>query len=168
MFIAHLPAGFLATRGLRPVQALPDKLWTKLLAFGLACSVLPDADLAWFYLVDQRPTEHHAYLTHWPLFWVAVALVAVVLPWGRRRAVAQAFIATGLTCLLLHMALDSFAATIYWLRPFSDLHLNVVTVPARFDWWVWNFIFHWTFAFEIAICLAAAVVAIRRRNSDKA
>ena len=166
MFIAHLPAGYLATRALRP--RLPRDQWGRLLAVALICSVLPDADLLWFYLVDHRQTEHHAYVTHWPLFWVALALAAVLLPWGRRRAAAQTLIGTGLICLLLHMAMDSFAATIFWLRPFSDLHLNVVEVPARFDWWVWNFIFHWTFAVEFASCITACVVAWQTRGTRNA
>ena len=161
MFIAHLPAGYLATRGLARRLEVPPAQRGRLLAFGLVCSVLPDADLLWFYLIDNRQTEHHHYVTHWPLTWVALAVLAAALPWGAKRGAAHAFILTGLACLLLHMALDSFAASIFWLRPFSDLHLNAVTVPARFDWWVWNFVLHWTFAAEIAICLAAIIVAAR-------
>ncbi|SHE83271.1 inner membrane protein [Loktanella atrilutea] len=159
MFIAHLPAGYLATRAMACRLDVPRGLRGRLMAFGLVCSVLPDADLLWFYLVDNRQTEHHDYVTHWPLFWIALAALAAALPWGRTRRTAHAFIVTGLICLLLHMALDSFAAAIYWLRPLSDVHVNAVTVPARFDWWVWNFVLHWTFAIEIAICLAAVAVA---------
>ena len=77
----------------------------------------------------------------------------------------QAYILVGLVCLTLHMFLDSFAAEIYWLKPFSDMHLNVVEVPARYGWWVWNFVFHWTFAVELAICLVAAAVLVRKRNA---
>lgn len=163
MFIAHLPAGYLATRGLnRRFGLAPDRA-RSLLAVALLCSVLPDFDLLWFYLVNDRQTAHHAYITHWPLFWIAVAALAAMMPWGEHRRTALAYIATGATCLLLHMAMDSFAAEIYWLRPFSDFHLNVVEVPARFDWWVWNFVLHWTFAVEVAICIAALTVAIFSR-----
>ena len=160
MFIAHLPAGYLATTGLR--ARLTGAPWRLLLPVGLVCSVLPDVDLLWFYLVDNRQTEHHAFIAHWPLFWVALAALLFILPWGRRRTAAQAMIGVGLTSLLLHMVLDSFAASIFWLAPFSDVHLNAVEVPARLDWGVWNFVFHWTFAIEIAICLAAIIVAARR------
>jgi inner membrane protein len=162
LFIAHLPAGYLATRALR--RGLTGLSHGRLLAVGLVCSVLPDLDLAWFYLVDDRQTEHHEYVTHWPLFWAGAAALLWVVPWGQRRPAAHAAICVGLTCLLLHMVLDSFAASIFWLAPFSDAHLNAVVVPARFDWWVWNFVLHWTFAIEIAICLAAVAVALHRRR----
>ena len=59
------------------------------------------------------------------------------------------------------MTPDSIAAEIYWLAPFPDFHLNAVRVPARYDWWVWNFILHWTFAIEIAICLAPGLLLRR-------
>jgi inner membrane protein len=158
MFIAHIPAGYLAAS----LAARKNENNRKLVATGLFFSVLPDFYLLWFYLVDNRQTAHHEYIFHWPLFWISAAL----LVWATSRALGkndiQPYITVALVCLLLHMALDSFAAEIYWLRPFSDVHVNAVEVLPRFEWWVLNFVFHWTFAAEIAICVAAAVLFWRK------
>ncbi len=164
MFIAHLPAGYLLTDALtRPLVRQATGVPKGLMAAGLAASVLPDLDLFWFYFVDARQSLHHAYLSHMPLFWVAMAgalwLGGRALGWR----LAGLFAGVMLANLLLHMALDSVAAGIGWLRPFSDWNLNLVTVPARYGWWVWNFVLHWTFALELTLCAAAAVVLARRR-----
>jgi len=158
MFIAHLPAGYIASSllaGQRPNRR-------GLIATGLIASGLPDTDLLWFYLVDNRQTAHHEYIFHWPLFWTGFAVLITLIALITKQRWTFPFIAVALTCLLLHMLLDSFAAEIFWLRPFSDAHLNVVEVPARFDWWVWNFILHWTFFAEIVICFSAGLMLWRK------
>jgi inner membrane protein len=71
------------------------------------------------------------------------------------------FIGIALACLLLHMVLDSIAAEIGWLKPFAPYEVNLVQVPARYDWWVWSFVLHWTFLLELAIVLAAGVTLWR-------
>jgi len=136
MFIAHLPAGYLVSHVLAGARAERRSL----VATGLFCSALPDTDLLWFYLLDNRQTPHHEYLFHWPFFWIAVAMVlaGATLLCGRRDLLPYLWV--GVVCLLVHLLLDSFAAEIYWFAPFSDWHLNAVIVPARFDWWVWNFV----------------------------
>jgi hypothetical protein len=70
------------------------------------------------------------------------------------------FIGIALACLLLHMVLDSIAAEILWLKPFADLEVNMVKVPARYGWWVWSFVLHWTFLLELAIVLAAGITLL--------
>ncbi len=164
MFIAHIPAGYLATNLL--VRKQENR--RGLLAVGLLCSILPDFDLLWFYLVDNRQTVHHEYLFHMPLFWISLALAAWFIAWIAGLKEMRSYIVVALVSVLLHLLLDSFAAEIYWLRPFSDVHLNLIEVPARFGWWVWNFIFHWTFAAELAIVAAAAIVWWRRTNGTSA
>lgn len=160
MFIAHLPAGYLLgetlSRG-RPARR-------GLIVTALMASILPDLDLVWFYLVNGRQNPHHDFVFHWPLFWVAIALSLwlIAVGTGRRRAVP--FIGVGLASLLLHMALDSLAAEIAWLMPLSDARINLVTVPGGRDWWVWNFVLHWTFLLELAICGWAALVLWRNRR----
>ncbi|MVO16245.1 metal-dependent hydrolase [Parasedimentitalea huanghaiensis] len=161
MFIAHLPAGYLTAN----LLARKHKNRSSLIAVGLVCSILPDFDLLWFYLVDNRQTAHHEYFFHWPLFWCFLAFATWILSWILGQGQIRRYILVALTCLLVHMLLDSFAAEIYWLRPFSDFHLNAVEVPAKFEWWVWSFVFHWTFAVEIGICLAAAIVFLRNKKN---
>lgn len=161
MFIAHIPAGYLASN----LLSQKSQNRRKLVATGVVCSFLPDLDLLWFYLIDNRQTPHHEYIFHWPLFWIACGSIAAVIAWALGRASLWPYIVTALACLLLHLLLDSFAAEIFWLRPFSDWHLNVVKVPARFDWWIWNFVLHWTFLAEIVICSAAGALFWRRRRA---
>lgn len=156
MFIAHLPAGYLLSRFIargRPAQH------GSILATGIICSVLPDFDLAYFYLVDGRQTPHHDYWTHTPLFWLVVAAVlALTLTMSGRRD-QLILVGVGLANVLLHLLMDSIAADIRWLYPFSDLRVNLVHVPALYKPWYLNFLFHWTFVAELLIVLLATVAA---------
>ena len=63
-----------------------------------------------------------------------------------------------LTNLALHFALDSIVGGISWLYPFIDYDLSLFTVPATHDFWVWSFVFHWTFLLEIAVIVAAGIL----------
>jgi inner membrane protein len=157
MFVAHIPAGYLLSRYLGRGHA--DR--KALILTGVVASVLPDTDLLWFYLVDQRQTVHHSYVFHWPLFWVACAACAWAVARILDRPRLYPFIRVALACLLLHMVLDSIAAEILWLKPFAPYEVNLVEVPARYDWWVWSFVLHWTFLLELAIVLAAAITLWR-------
>lgn len=165
MFIAHLPAGYLATRSVLQRHPVPAPLRGRLLALGMAASVLPDLDLLWFYFVDQRRNVHHAYLPHLPLFWLALfaaaALVLRLRGAGRTTWLAAMIVAAN---ILLHLLLDTIAGGIRWLWPFSRAELVVVHVPARYDPWVLNFVLHWTFALELVILAAALVVGWRSRR----
>lgn len=160
MFIAHLPAGYLLARAV--TRRRPDR--RALVVTALLASVLPDLDLFWFYLVDQRQTVHHAYVFHWPLFWLGLGVsgFAGLRLMGWRRA--EPYLGMAVLGLLLHMVLDSVAAEIHWLAPFSDWELELVTVPARYGWWVWNFLLHWTFGLELLITAIAALVWWRGRS----
>lgn len=162
MFIAHLPAGYLATRSLLRRHALAEPLRRRLLALGMAASVAPDLDLLSFYFVDQRRQVHHAYLPHLPLFWLAVfAAAALVLRLrGARRGtwLATTVVAAN---LLLHLVLDTVAGGIRWLWPFSRAEFVLAHVQPRHEPWVLNFVLHWTFALELVILAAALVIAWR-------
>lgn len=128
------------------------------MATGLIASITPDLDLFWFYLVNERQTNHHDFLFHWPVFWTGLALLAWLICKLLHWRGAGIFILVALSNLLLHMVLDSVAAEIYWLRPLAALQVNLVEVPARYDWWVWNFVLHWTFLLELSITICALVV----------
>ena len=176
MFIAHLPAGYLLTQALlghRPeekggrekVCEERTRRTRRLLAVGLFFSVAPDLDLFWFYLGSDRLAPHHQYVTHWPLFWLALAAGAGVLTLVLKKPAWRAYLFVALANVMLHLVLDSVAAEIYWLAPFSSWHLNLAAVPAVHSWWVWNFVLHWTFALEICLCLAALLLFIRSRRA---
>lgn len=160
MFIAHLPAGYLLTRR---IVGTRQGLRRAAFATGLTFSVLPDFDLLYFYLIDGRRTLHHDYWTHTPLFWLAVAAtMALALRLaGKRQYLILVWVA--LANVLLHLLLDSIAADIRWFHPVLETRFNLVEIPARFQPWYLNFILHWTFAAEVAICAAAAWIWARAR-----
>ena len=79
MIIGHWPAGYLAALGARrfwPAQGL--------FAGILIGAVLPDIDMLWFFLVDDKAHHHHSYLTHRPALWAlllaAGLFVRVIAP----------------------------------------------------------------------------------------
>jgi len=160
MFVAHAAGGYLLTRFyLRNIDgaSIDYKTVKYYLLFGLVCSVLPDIDLFYFYLFDHRQHPHHTYWTHIPLFWILFTGFLFFMA----KAVSNRNWGLWLTILLLntelHMILDSVAGGIYWLYPVNSVKYRLFEVTARYDWWVLNYIFHWTFMMELLIIVAAAV-----------
>ena len=161
MFIAHLPAGYICGCMLTD-RVVPEQRRERLVGF-LIGSVFPDVDMLYFYLIDQGRHHHHHYWTHLPIFWLAalaVSTLAGLLIRSRRFALVAASFIGG---IFLHLILDTPFAGICWLYPLTDQNFYLITVPATRSWWVWSFVFHWSFLFEIAICVAAAVLYFQRR-----
>ena len=168
MFVAHLPAGYLLTRRILGHAPTNESTSRRILALGLAASVLPDFDLLYFYLIDQRQTLHHLYWPHLPLAWLGPAAVCVlVCIWTRSRLLAAVFLVFHAN-LFLHLVLDTVAGQMFWLYPFDKTSFVLVDVPARHGWWVWNFVLHWTFGLELMICLWALAVLGRSRRQRRA
>ncbi|MCO6181039.1 metal-dependent hydrolase [Ciceribacter sp. RN22] len=170
MLIAHFPAGYLLAKGVsfgrRPGRVL---------FFGIvAGSILPDLDMVYFHLIDNGRTHHHAYISHWPIVWVLLIVLGFGFwAWGRYRATVvgkREAVATAMAGLgiggLLHMLLDTVAAPLMWLAPFSAQWFEIVSVPPRHSNWVFSFVLHWTFVLELAICLGALLVFFRSRKED--
>lgn len=160
MLIAHLPAGYiLGTVARRGASS------HAIMAAALIGSVAPDFDMAYFYASGGR-VHHHAYVTHWPLFWLASAiLILPLLKWLRPAWLAAGFVF--FSAALLHMVMDTIAAPLSWFAPFSLHEFELVRVPATHANWIMSFLLHWTFLLEIAICLSAfALFLIRRRRSE--
>lgn len=152
MFIAHLPAGYLLTRAIQRAAHRPSR---KLMALGLGASIIPDADLLYFYLVDHGQVHHHAYIPHMPYVWLVAGLIAFIATMLAGKKFWQLGVLIVVANGLLHMLLDTLVGGIYWLMPFSDAFWQVTKVPAHYGWWPANFILHWTFALELLIVLAA-------------
>ena len=160
MFIAHLPAGYLLTKAGTKLSNTHNKaiiFWTCL------GSILPDIDIIYFYLIDNQSSHHRLYVTHWPLVWIGL-IVASLIVMGVNRKLGLITLCLGIGSLL-HMLLDSVAAPVLWLAPFSQAQLELITIPARFDNYIWSFVLHWTFALEIIICSVATVMFLRSRAS---
>lgn len=163
MFIAHMPAGFLLTRYLlKNERNEPD--YIKYLLIGLIASIAPDFDLAYFHLIDNRQHPHHSYWTHIPIYWVGIysILLYPVYKWSGRIGVK--LLSLFLLCGLLHMSLDSFASGIKWLYPFDKSYFGLWRVPSIHDWWVANYLFHWTFLIELVITSTALFVFFKDRE----
>lgn len=172
MFIAHAPSGYLLSVALlRRLEDVPSSP-TALIAACVLGAVAPDVDLAYFYFIDHRQTLHHHYFTHWPLFWLALTALsgATWAALSRLQLDPKAAFLTVVFCLgaLLHMALDTVAGYVLWLAPFLDTPWAMVKVPALYSHWWLNFVLHWTFLLEIAICLWSWCVFQQRRVSARA
>lgn len=152
MFIAHLPAGYLAARlycrqvGITPRFAM--------IMAGMVGGVAPDLDLVYGALVDAGRIHHHRYWTHLPLAWLGISTVAWSLCTraGTRRHVCAAF----LLATWGHLLLDSVAGDIWWLAPWFDHPFSLVDIPSGHDRWWLNYLLHWTFVLELAIVALAA------------
>lgn len=132
-------------------------MWTRdqrnLLIATMIGSVAPDIDMLWFHLADGGRVHHHEYLTHKPVLWLSVLIAGLLL----RKPTVVAF---GIGAMV-HMVLDSFLGAITWLWPLSHASAPLVVVPASYDNWVLSFLFHWSFLVEIALVIAALIVAYR-------
>lgn len=168
MFIAHLPAGYLAARLLARstgMQATPT-----LVLAGMAGGVFPDMDLLYGAWVDGGRVHHHLYWPHLPLVWVGAGLV--FLPARRRlgdtrRRLFGAFMLGGWS----HLLLDSVAGDIWWLGPWLDSPFSLINIPASHSPWWLNYLLHWSFGLELAFVALAlgweGLHPVRRRKNGR-
>lgn len=163
MFFAHMPAGYLLSRGLLALMpgeksAVAER---RLLAAGMLASVLPDFDLLYFYLWSDQTVGHRAYWTHAPLFWLCLGPVAALVATLLRKPGWHPINAFVLANVLLHLLLDTFAGPVRWPYPFSAEYVQLFDVPRGQGWWVSSYLAHWSIGVEAAITFAAAWVALR-------
>ena len=167
MFIGHLSAGYLCTTLLMKDRKIPSAQRNIFLVLGLLGSIAPDLDMFYFYLVDHRQHWHHTYFTHWPSFWLSVIASSLIVG----HAVRNRMLALGGSVLgangLLHLVLDTHVGRIHWLEPFSNQWVYFFDVPARYHPKILNFLFHWTFVFEIALVVSAIYVFTQNRRMEK-
>lgn len=158
MLIAHLPAGYLVTRAAAGLGGWTRDMpyYRNLVTAGLLCSVLPDMDLLYFYFIDNQQHIHHGYMFHRPAFWASIAILSLLISYAVRSRVFRFLILAGSVNVFVHLVLDSVTEGIAWLYPLTNDRFGLFSVPARFGWWVWSFMFHWTFLFEAAIVLGAS------------
>jgi len=161
MFLAHLPAGYLLTKKLQVV--LKEK---RFLLLGLIASVLPDIDIVYFYFWDNHQTLHHSYWTHIPFYWIILALISIVTTslFKQKQYLTAAIIF--FANIFLHLVLDTVVGRIEWLFPLSKASYYLFTVPVKYNFWAYNFIFHWSFLLEIGI-LSWAISEIITSSSLK-
>lgn len=160
MFIGHLPAGYILTKLIQQKSHT-----TKYFFVGLIASILPDIDILYFYLADNRQTLHHDYWTHKPFSWLIIALLTFGVIWliKKMEYVVGWMIFFG--NIFLHLILDTIVGKIAWLYPLTERAFFFFNVPATHDFWVYNFFFHWTFLFEIAIVIWAISLFMKKHPS---
>jgi inner membrane protein len=130
----------------------------------LTGAIAPDLDLLYFYLIDGQQHHHHAYVTHFPVVWIASILVCAI--WWRSGRNQSCALVAGIFSLdgFVHMLLDSIVGDIAWLAPLTPQRFSLFAVPALYKPWWLNFILHWSFALELAL-VAAAVIWWRHEPS---
>ena len=161
MFVAHIPAGYIVTRQMLKGRSQTAVTTRRLLVLGLVAAVLPDLDLVYFYLIDNRQTLHHHHWPHLPAFWAAVAAPTLALALVvRRPAMLPAWLVFHAN-IFGHLVLDRVVGHVLWFYPVSAESVVMFDVPARYGWWVWNFVLHWTFLFELLLCGGALALILR-------
>jgi len=164
MIIGHLPAGYVVSRIVFPRYEARGVAWKPFLWAGLLGSLAPDFDMLYFHLVDHRRHHHHTYWSHFPIVWACLLALSTVWLYAarvkNRAALAFLFSLNG----FIHLILDSIVGDIWWFAPFGSRPFAFFTVAARYKPWWLNFIFHWSFALEIAIILWAAWLWRCNRN----
>lgn len=158
MFLAHTPVGYLSSKLLAKVVGADQRTTQLMLFWGMLASIIPDFDLFYFYLIDGRAHVHHSYWTHIPLFWcvVFIPLVAIAYVFSQKRLMLV--FSVSFLNVMLHLVLDTMAGGILWLYPLVTKYYLLVVVPSVYDWWVMNFIFHWTFAVELLLLVYSLYV----------
>lgn len=155
MFIAHLPAGYLLSKYFKSKSTEYKLSWNMFVLIGLMGSILPDLDLFYFYLVDERQHQHHSYWSHIPIFWLSIyvftASIFIVIQ-NKKMVLITTFI---FAQIILHLILDTVSGGILWGYPLSIQYFVLFNVTPQYNWWVFNFILHWSFALEAAIILFA-------------
>ncbi len=159
MFIGHLPAGYILTKTLQKKFNT-----TKYLFIGLLGSVILDLDILYFYFVDNRQNLHHGYWIHIPFYWMIIALIAIFVFWIFKKKDCIIASIIFFSNIFLHLFLDTIVGKIEWLYPITDKGYYLFDVSARYDFWVWNFVFHPTFLFEVGIVIWAVVLFFKTRK----
>ena len=159
MFIGHLPAGYILTKKIQKKTKT-----TKYLLIGLIGSIFPDIDILYFYLIDNRQNLHHSYWIHIPFYWLLIGIISflVIIVSGKKKYKIPAIIF--FSSIFLHLFLDTIVGKVEWLYPFTERSFYFFDVPAVYDFWVYNFIFHWTFLLEIGVIMWAIYIFIKNRK----
>lgn len=163
MFIGHLPAGYLLTKKIQSALKTNHFLWV-----GLLASILPDVDLVYFYFVDHAQSLHHGYWTHIPFYWLMMFCVALLATSFLKEKNYRNLVLIFFANIFMHLFLDTIVGKVQWFYPFSNVDVYFFEVPAAHGWWVLNFIFHWTFLFEIGLVSWAMINSCRRLNKNTA
>lgn len=133
MYYAHIPAGYITSKlllGRFSKYPLSHKLF---IFFGILGAIAPDFDFL-YYIFSPRGQGHHAYITHFPVFWATLlAFSYVCLKIDNKRhqwpSMSVVFTFSG----FIHIVLDTLVGHIFWLDPFVDMK-NPVSFAEYIPW----------------------------------
>jgi LexA-binding, inner membrane-associated putative hydrolase len=162
MFIGHLPAGYILTKTL---QKKFDT--TKYFLIGLLGSIFPDIDILYFYLIDNRQSLHHGYWIHIPYYWILIAAISLLVFLILKKKDYMIASVIFFSNVILHLFLDTIVGKIEWFYPITNQAYYLFDVPAVYGFWVYNFVFHWTFLIEVGLVVWAIVIFWRSRKVNK-
>ncbi len=160
MFIAHAPAGYLLAK---TIYKESSQWHTILLLALLVGSVLPDFDMIYFYLVDNRAHNHHSYWTHTPVYWLFIYCFGLAVGFALDSYRLLSLFSAVFMGVILHLFLDTFTGGIRWEYPFSNKYYVMISVPPIHGRWVLNSILHWSFLIELLLVALAGFKFIRSR-----
>lgn len=157
MLIAHASAGYIVTKSFNKIKK--DNI--SYLKYGLIFSILPDLDLLYFYLIDNKNTLHHFYFPHIPAFLLLGCLLIPVLKQLKITSKIINIYSLFLINWFVHLVLDTITGGINWLFPFSERLFFLIQIPAKYPHWILSFIFHWSFLIEIGIIIWSIILFLK-------
>lgn len=133
MIFAHGPVGMLATAALKPAlrQVIPQVVhrnWMRLLWIGFLGGIIPDLDLFYYYLIDASES-HRTFITHTPLPYLVLLVIALVW-WSMRRHRWAAYGIVFAIGALSHIGADMLASEVRLLYPFTNIYIGLGDIPA--------------------------------------
>lgn len=169
MFIGHLPAGYIISKTLKKffknsLQKFNEQV---ALILGLIASVFPDVDVFYFYLIDNRQHSHHSYWTHRPIYWFFITILTLLLLFLSKKKQYIPLATIFFINIFGHLFLDTIVGEIEWLYPFSQKSYAFFKVPNVYNFWIFNFIFHWSFSLEILVITYAVWLWIKEKSENK-
>ena len=167
MLIAHLPIGYFVTKAILSKVDCTNSEFRFLFWCGIVSSFLPDFDLFYYYKIDNYQHHHHSYWSHIPIYWLGITLFIFMLGKIFRKRIISLITLIVLSNIMSHLFLDSITSKIKWLYPLTDSYFGLFNIMSRYDWWVWNFIFHWTFIIEVLLFLIALYVFLNNTFAEQ-
>jgi inner membrane protein len=164
MIFGHLPAGYITSKLLFKRFEKHNLVYKEFMFWGMLGAIAPDADLLYYYTIDDYHHPHHTYLTHLPFFWVTLFLISLLwLHLRDNHSQNQAFAVIFTLSGCIHMVLDTFTGNVFWLAPVFSTPFSFVSTDLEYNSWELNYFTHWTFVLEL--CIVWWAVFLRFRTS---
>jgi membrane-bound metal-dependent hydrolase YbcI (DUF457 family) len=175
----HIVAGFLVAEGLLAIiePSLTIQQTNALLVTGALFGFIPDLDFFYAFLkargftIPGTKINHRAYLTHRPLFWLALAFIIFIFAQSEFWKLFAILVWLGTWS---HFVLDSLKVGVMWLWPFNSKFYAILSPGQKednqakgfFNYWFTHLTFFYpkkftsTFVLEIIILLLGVITLV--------